>query len=190
MAIRLVDDLAESDLVVKLGQCYASWAERKGYEVRTIREESRNGEKSGRVGLTREVVLEVTGQAAYGILSAEEGLHEFVFGKTSQRPRRRRFVSVRVLPVPPEFGQTEGKTPVISMRSKAVRAPADRVRTQVTAGAADAVSTKTVIRSYQQTPAFALRDRRAPDIVVKSADFKHGQIDELLFAGIEARKAS
>lgn len=213
VAIRLVDGAAESDLVGKLADCYLRWAQRKGYGVRVIHEEPTGKNQ------TRETVLEVTGPAAYGILRAEEGQHEFTFGKTGRLPRRNRFVSVRVLgAVPAQAGDQ------IRTRKKPVKAAArlaDRIRTQVSA--TDARSGKNVeilsplkpdeageaavtllkaeiertehaadalVRRYQMSPVAEIKDQRAPEVDVKAKDFWRGELDELLHAGIRARTES
>ena len=142
VAIRLVDDNAEADLVAKLAGSYLQWAQRKGYGVRVIHEEAVAGSGVGsKSKLTREVVLEIAGPAVYGVLRAEEGSHEFVFGKTARLPRRNRFVSVRVLGTP----AAEPEAVDMRVRAKASRGAAnvaDRIRARVAAD--DRVSGKSV----------------------------------------------
>ena len=41
----------------------------------------------------------MVGESAYGVLSGEDGIHEFNYGKTSKQPKVGRFVRVRVLPI-------------------------------------------------------------------------------------------
>ena len=216
VAVRLVDDTAESDLVAKLAEAYRHWANRKGYGIRFVHEEA-----AGK-NLTREVVLEITGPAVFGILRGEEGEHEFVFGKTSRLPRRNRFVSVRVLGTPVKEIEVD-----IRSRRKAIKESAKlsgQIRT--VASAADQLSGKSVelfsplaseeaeeaaisllrteierhdkpanefsesvIRKYLMSPVAEIKDRRAPEIEIKARDFWRGELDEVLHAGIEARLA-
>ncbi len=137
VVVRLVDDSAESDLVAKLASSYLQWAQRKGYGVRVVHEEA----VTGSAKLTREAVIEITGPAVYGVLRAEEGQHEFVFGKTARLARRNRFVSVRVLGTP----AAELEVVNMQVRAKAARGKAvvaDRIRARVSAN--DRVSGKSV----------------------------------------------
>jgi protein subunit release factor B len=214
IAVRLVDDTAESDLAGKLAESYRQWARRKGYGIRLVHEEPA-GKK-----LTREVVMEITGPAVFGILRGEEGEHEFVFGKTSRLPRRNRFVSVRVLGTP--TANFDGE---IESRKKAVRETAklaEQIRAQ--ASAVDRKSGKgvellspldseeaeeaaiallrseierqdrpandftgSVIRKYFMSPAAEIKDQRDSRIKIKARDFWKGELDEVLHAGIKAR---
>ncbi|MDF1756054.1 MAG: AAA family ATPase [Verrucomicrobiales bacterium] len=91
ISVRLVDDSASADLVHDLVECYRQWTGRKDYTFRIIHEEKATPD------CLREVVFEVGGPAAYGIFRAEEGEHEFIFGKNGNHPRRNHFVCVRVL---------------------------------------------------------------------------------------------
>jgi len=137
VVVRLVDDSAESDLVARLAGSYLQWAQRKGYGVRIVHEEAVAGSSK----LTRETVVEITGPAVYGVLRAEQGQHEFVFGKTARLARRNRFVSVRVLGTP--AAELEGVN--MQVRTKAARGKAlvaDRIRSRVSAS--DRVSGKSV----------------------------------------------
>jgi ATP-dependent Clp protease ATP-binding subunit ClpC len=216
IAVRLVDQTAESDLAGKLAEAYRHWARRKGYGIRLVHEES-DGKK-----LTREIVMEISGPAVFGILRGEEGEHEFVFGKTSRLPKRNRFVNVRVLGTP-----VKGIVTDIQSRKKAIKEPvnlADRVRTL--ASASDKISGKSVellsplvgdeadeaaiallrseierqdhpandfsesvIRKYLMSPIADIKDQRAPNVEIKARDFWKGELDEVLHAGIEARLA-
>jgi len=94
VALSLVGDAPEgTDLVAKLAGTYLNWARRKGYDAGVIHEEKLAAAGSP----TKEIVLEISGPAAFGILRAEQGLHEFVAGKQGERPRSEHHVSVRVL---------------------------------------------------------------------------------------------
>ena len=216
VAVRLVDETAESDLVGKLAEAYRQWAERKGYGIRVVHEEAA-GKK-----LTREVVMEITGPAVFGILRAEEGEHEFVFGKTSRLPRRNRFVSVRVLGTPEKEVEVDirarrkaiKETVKFSGQVRTIATAADRLsgksvelRSPLGSGEAEEAAinllrseigrqdkpanefSESVIRKYLMSPVAEIKDRRVPGSKIKARDFWRGELDELLQAGIEARLA-
>ena len=72
---------------------YLNWAERKGFAARVVHEELFSPRN------TREIILLIEGVAVCGLLRIEDGVHEFVYGKTSRLPRRSHFVNVRVAPI-------------------------------------------------------------------------------------------
>ncbi|MGI9244735.1 MAG: AAA family ATPase [Verrucomicrobiales bacterium] len=116
VALFLVGDAPDGiDLPAKLAGSYINWARRKGYDVGVIHEE--RAESAG--SPTREVVVEIAGPAAFGILRAEEGMHEFVASKTGGHPRREFHVSVRVLGVMTERERREGES--VATRTSAAR---------------------------------------------------------------------
>jgi protein subunit release factor B len=84
---------AEDDLVGLLADMYLNWAQHKGLSTAVVHESLFDN------GSTRELVALVGGVSAYGVLSGEDGIHEFNYGKTSKQPKIGRFVRVRVLPI-------------------------------------------------------------------------------------------
>lgn len=210
IAIRLVDESSESDLVFKLAETYRQWATRMQYGCRVIHEEEANAT------CLREVVLEISGPAAHGIFHGEEGEHEFVFGKTSRQPRRNRFVSVRVLGTPATEDLQSVQVRKKTAKAKSRFGKGIRTRTTATQGqrsveilnsfqgteadeAAEALLaaevehcekskvSSTVIRKYQMSPTASIKDQRVPDVDISPRSFWRGDIDELLHAVISSQ---
>ncbi len=92
VVLSALDEPQEDDLIGKLADMYRQWAEAKGFEVTVLHEEL-FGPK-----ITRQITLMIEGVAVYGILQGEEGIHEFLYNRTSQSPRLSRLAKVRVLP--------------------------------------------------------------------------------------------
>jgi len=92
VAITGVDRLPE-DIVGCLVDMYCGWARRKGFSTKLVHEDLLSPK------ITQEVVLLIEGVAVYGLLSTEDGLHEFVYDRTSKAARETHFVKVRVMAV-------------------------------------------------------------------------------------------
>ena len=71
---------------------YTHWARHKGFSVTLVHEELFSPK------VTRQIILLLEGVSVYGILQGEEGIHEFIHGRTSKTPRYSQFAKVRVLP--------------------------------------------------------------------------------------------
>ncbi|NND98152.1 MAG: PCRF domain-containing protein [Pirellulaceae bacterium] len=73
----------------QLVEMYEAWARRMGFDVTLVHEQrNREGTETG------EVVMMIEGNAVYGVMQCEHGLHEFQLGK-----KENEFVLVRVMPV-------------------------------------------------------------------------------------------
>ena len=125
VAITATESL-DADHVGQLADMYAGWARRKGFAVRVVNEELVSRKVS------HEVVLLVEGVAVYGLLRAEQGLHQFVSRGTSKAPPHEWYVKVHVLPVvePPE-----GQRPhtVVTAGSRGAGLRCRRYQSKVTA---------------------------------------------------------
>ena len=124
--ISAVAEDAPQDLAQQLCEMYAGWAKLKGLSVKTVHEELTN------TGSTADVVLLIEGVAAYGILRGEDGMHEFVFGRTSEEAKQSFFVRVRVLPVIDSNDDRvpSGEISVNSQRSRGAGIRCDRFRSR------------------------------------------------------------
>lgn len=209
--VRLGGSIAEKDLVFDLVECYRQWAVRNDYEFRIVHEESEDD------SVLKEVVFELSGPAACGIFQAEEGEHEFVFGKSGRNPKTSHFLSVRIL------GTALGD-PLqdVSIRKKAIKRSSrfgDPIYSQVSA--TDRVSGRTIeissplqgeeledsatrllaaeiehgqdgkteiVRRYRMSPGLSVEDLREVEVEVNGRDFWKGEIDEILLSGILSRQ--
>lgn len=86
-------NVVTDDVVGQIADMYCNWARLKGFEARIIHEDLISAK------LTREIVLVVEGIAIYGLLAAEEGIHELIYGRTAHSEKQSKFVRVRVLPL-------------------------------------------------------------------------------------------
>ena len=115
------------DIVGRLADMFSGWARRKGFEVKIAHEELISDK------VTREVVLLIEGVAVYGLLCAEDGLHEFVYGRTSKAAKESHFAKVRVMAVLDD-DQKELRELAVekkTSRGKALRSGRYRSRVQV-----------------------------------------------------------
>lgn len=92
VAITSIDQHPD-DIVGHLTDMYINWSKRKGLSSTIVHEELISPK------ITREVVLLIEGVAIYGLLSAEDGLHEFIYGRTSKAARETHFVKVRIMAI-------------------------------------------------------------------------------------------
>lgn len=83
---------APDDIVGLLADMYRNWAKGKGFNTKVIHEDLLEGRK------TRFLTLLIEGVSVYGILAAEDGIHEMIYGRTSKMEKHSHFVKVRVLP--------------------------------------------------------------------------------------------
>ncbi len=126
LQVSAVAEDAPQDLVSQLCEMYANWGKLKGFGVKTVHEELSNA------GTTQDVVLLIEGVAAYGILQGEDGVHELVFGRTSDEAKQSFFVRVRVLPL---IDSDDDRVPtseitVNSQRSRGAGVRCDRYRSR------------------------------------------------------------
>ena len=90
-------DQAKEDLGGNLVDMYMNWARGKGFQARIVHEELSSPKVS------RKIIVLIEGVAIYGLLCGEQGLHEFVYGKTSKTSRQLHYVKVNVLPIVEEL---------------------------------------------------------------------------------------
>ncbi len=88
-----VDEHLEDDFIGRLADMYMHWASQKGFSVTLLHEELLSPK------ITRGATLLIEGVSVYGILQSEEGIHEFIQGRTSKSPRISQYAKVRVLPL-------------------------------------------------------------------------------------------
>jgi ATP-dependent Clp protease ATP-binding subunit ClpA/protein subunit release factor B len=96
---RVGEPRAEADLVARLAEMYRRWATRKGLAAVPVLE------SVGPDGIVRECALRVEGVCAFGLLRGEDGLHQWIDRRGTQRTDTRSrevdFVRVDVLPPAP-----------------------------------------------------------------------------------------
>ncbi|WP_166826934.1 AAA family ATPase [Thalassoroseus pseudoceratinae] len=127
--VSAVAEDAPQDLAHRLCEMYANWATLKGFGVKTVHEEL------SKTGATADVVLLIEGVAAFGILRGEDGMHEFVFGRTSDEAKQSFFVRVRVLPLVDSDDDRvpAGEISVNSQRSRGTGLRCNRYRSRTQA---------------------------------------------------------
>lgn len=101
------------DVVGQLADMYCNWARLKGFEARIVHEDLISAK------LTREIVLVIEGVAIYGLLAAEEGIHELIYGRTAHSEKQSKFVRVRVLPLVDDRTHAMSSSDVSVERKKA-----------------------------------------------------------------------
>lgn len=94
-------DTEEDDSVRQIAEMYLNWAKAKNFDAMVLHESLAADDH------TDKLVLLIEGYLAFGMLRHEEGIHQLVYGAASHRPRREKYVHVRVLP------RTEGSEPAL-----------------------------------------------------------------------------
>ena len=191
-----------------LSDCHAAWARRLGFDVVSVHEEG-----VGKGGV-KQVVLQITGVAVADLLAAEDGLHEFLPDKKSQR----RLVRVTVMPVPAEVpGADEAvvevvprgrKRPEVRARHREggasieIRPEADERVARILARellAAEAqrqerlragAAPQDIVRRWWMGSRPSVRDPRTGASASRVKDVLAGEIDAFLVAYLEARRGA
>jgi ATP-dependent Clp protease ATP-binding subunit ClpC len=127
VTIRAIDDEARQDIAGNLADMYLHWADRKGFVARVVHEELFSPKR------TRELILLIEGVAICGLLRNEDGIHEFIYGKTSQLPRRSHFVHVRVAPIFDEAAFDDSRIRIQVRKRSGTGQRCKRLRTEILA---------------------------------------------------------
>ena len=199
-------DAGAREHVRQLADCHANWARRLGFEVVVVHEEG-----AGKGGPSQ-IVLQVNGAAVYGMLEAEDGLHEFLPDAKSAR----RLVRVSVLPVPADLpGADEVTVEVVSGGKKrtevkathrtsghtvtirpAADAPAEALARELLAaeiarqeGLRAGAAPQATVRRWWFGPRPSVRDPRTGVSMSRIKDALQGDIDRFLVAHLERRGA-
>jgi peptide chain release factor 2 len=88
------------DWVALLSRIYQRWAEKRGFQTKTLYQRfGEGGGPEGRIGL-KEISMEIRGRFAYGLLKAESGVHRLVRISpfSAKQLRHTSFAKVEVLP--------------------------------------------------------------------------------------------
>lgn len=121
LVLTTVDEAAPDDIVGLLTDMYSNWAQLKGFEAKLIHEELDGPKK------TKAITVLIEGVAAYGILRGEEGMHEFIVGRTAKTRKQSYFAKVRVLPLN-ERGDSRAPDTEISIDKKKARGAGERCK--------------------------------------------------------------
>ena len=83
-----------SDLVGNVADMYLNWTKLKGFPCKIVNEALSSPK------ITSSLTLQIDGVAIYGLLRAEEGIHEFAYGRNEENEKLAHYVKVRVVPIP------------------------------------------------------------------------------------------
>lgn len=154
LVISAVDHELTDDLPGMLADMYLAWAELKGFETSIIHEELQSPK------VTQSIAILIEGVAVRGMLRDEEGLHEFVFGRTDDTPKFTRFVTVRVLPVTEDQDDVvaagELETSAVKTRGGGLRLKRHRSTVTATHGPTHVSVTARSDRTPDASPALVL----------------------------------
>ncbi len=120
-------DPDQDDNAGRLADMYSGWARSKGFQVVIAHEELYDRK------VTQELVLLIEGVGVYGLLRREQGLHEFVSGKTSDTGRTTAFVKVQVMPLVEDADPDHDHATISAKKTRGEAIRSGRFRAEITA---------------------------------------------------------